>query len=505
LAVIGAGAMGAGIAASAVRAGIDVTLLDVDEAALAAGRRRVEAVLRRSVERGRLAGADADSAVRRLRTSPDLADAAGCAVAIEAVPERLELKRSVLAELGRVAPAAVLASNTSSISIGALADAAPVPERVLGLHFFNPPEAMRLVELVVTPRTDPAAAQAARGIAEAMGKTVVQVADGPGFLVNRCARPYYLEALRIVEDGIATPAQVDRICRLGGGFPMGPFELMDLIGIDVSLAVTRSMWEQSFGEPRWRPSPLQAHMVAAGRLGRKTGAGFRAGPNGADDAADPEPQPGAPAGPVVIAGDDVLARELRALARARGVTLAERAVTADALTIATTPEAVSHAPRGTIALACDVGGPEIRRGLRACGFGLVPPLAGVRIVELAQEAWTDPRGAHAAAALFGALGLAVEPVRDAPGLVLARIVAQLVNEAAFAGDAAVAAPELVDVAMTAALGYPRGPVAWGRLLGPERVVGVLDALWEHDRDPRYRVAPSLRRGSLDWPPPAADG
>ncbi|MFL5818745.1 MAG: 3-hydroxyacyl-CoA dehydrogenase NAD-binding domain-containing protein [Conexibacter sp.] len=298
LVVVGGGTMGAGIAALACRSGIATLLCEVDDVALAAGTQRVEAELERRVRRGRMSAQEAAQARRRLAPTIDLAAAQDADVAIEAVPERLELKREVLGRLARAAPAAVLASNTSSIPVAALAEALDAPERVLGLHFFNPPGAMRLVELVTTPSTGAAAAARARTLAEAMGKRVIAVADGPGFLVNRCARPYYLEALRIVEAGTATPAEVDRACE-GERFPMGPFRLMDTIGIDVSLAVTRSMWEQSGGEPRWRPSPIQERMAAAGELGRKSGRGFYAyGEDGGEHEATPRPS-GADAGAIV--------------------------------------------------------------------------------------------------------------------------------------------------------------------------------------------------------------
>lgn len=282
IAVIGGGTMGAGIAALACRRGIATVLCDVDDAAAWAGVRRVTDELARRVRRGRMTTAEADTAAALLTRSADLTAIAGARLVIEAVPEQLQLKRDLFARVEQIAPTAVLASNTSSIPIATIADAVDAPEQVLGLHFFNPPGAMRLVELVTTPATAADAARTARALAETMGKLVVTVTDGPGFLVNRCARPYYLEALRIVETGVATVPQVDGACE-AAGFPMGPFRLMDTIGIDVSLAVTRSMFEQSGGELRWRPSPIQELMAATGKLGRKSGRGFY---DYGDDAAD---------------------------------------------------------------------------------------------------------------------------------------------------------------------------------------------------------------------------
>ena len=195
---------------------------------------------------------------------------------IEAAPERLEIKRELFARLsdGIVADECVLATNTSSLLVTALAAAARRPERVVGMHFFNPPPVMRLLEVVAGAQSSERALALARAAGEAMGKHVIDAVDGPGFLVNRCNRPFGLEALKLLQERIAPIEEIDRICRMGGGFRMGPFELMDLVGVDVGLDVSRSFYEQSFGEPRWRPSPITVRTVAAGRLGRKSGRGY---------------------------------------------------------------------------------------------------------------------------------------------------------------------------------------------------------------------------------------
>ena len=217
----------------------------------------------------------ATRAIQHLRLEDSVDALAPCDLVIEAIPEQLDLKRDVLARIAAAAgPDCVLATNTSSLSVTAIAAGVPFPSRVVGMHFFNPPPLMPLVEVVAGLDTDRGAIASARATAEAMGKRVVVAADTPGFVVNRCNRPFTLEALRLVEEGIATPEQVDRICRLGGGWRMGPFELMDLVGIDVGVAVSESFYEQSYGEPRWRPSTLAARMAARGHLGRKTGQGW---------------------------------------------------------------------------------------------------------------------------------------------------------------------------------------------------------------------------------------
>jgi 3-hydroxybutyryl-CoA dehydrogenase len=263
--VAGAGTMGAGIAALAAGAGLEALLYDPDPAALARAP----------------AGPTPVSALR---------DLAACDLVIEAAPEDLEIKRALFGQLAEiVGDGCVLATNTSSLSVTALAAG---DERVVGMHFFNPPGKMRLLEVVAGDDSSAAAVDAARAAGEAMGKHVIVAADGPGFIVNRCNRPFSLEALRIVQERLATPEEVDRSCR-AGGFRMGPFELMDLVGLDVGLAVAKSFYEQSFGEPRWRPSPLVARLVAAGRLGRKSGRGWyeypRERPETPEASGDPDP------------------------------------------------------------------------------------------------------------------------------------------------------------------------------------------------------------------------
>jgi 3-hydroxybutyryl-CoA dehydrogenase len=273
--VVGAGTMGAGIAQLGALAGVDTVLHDPVGEALTKGAAAIEKNLDRGAERGRWSADDAAAARERLETVDALDGLAGCEFVIEAAPERLDLKRELFAELSRICGAEmVLATNTSSIPVTQLASAAADPANVIGLHFFNPAPLMKLVELIPALQSGQRAIAMARAVGEAMGKTVIVAADGPGFLVNRCGRPFGSEALRILQEGIADHERIDRIYRVGGGYRMGPFELMDLVGIDVGFEVAKSFTDLSFGEPRWKPNPLQAKMVAAGRLGRKTGRGW---------------------------------------------------------------------------------------------------------------------------------------------------------------------------------------------------------------------------------------
>ncbi|HET8976490.1 MAG TPA: 3-hydroxyacyl-CoA dehydrogenase NAD-binding domain-containing protein [Solirubrobacterales bacterium] len=288
--VVGSGTMGAGIAQIAAQGGMEAVLHDSDGAALEAGLERARAGLERSAEKGRLSGEAAASAIARLRAAPGMEALGGCRLVIEAAPERLDLKRELFAGLEAICdPGAVLATNTSSLSVTAIAAEAERPERIVGMHFFNPPPAMKLVEIVAGDESSEDALAAATEAGEAMGRTPIRARDAIGFVANRCARPFTLESLRMLGEGVAEHEEIDRVCRIGGGFRMGPFELMDLIGVEVNFAVAQSFWEQSFGEPRWRPHPLQQRMVASGRLGRKTGRGFYDyGGDGPHRAPDPE-------------------------------------------------------------------------------------------------------------------------------------------------------------------------------------------------------------------------
>jgi 3-hydroxybutyryl-CoA dehydrogenase len=274
LGVIGAGTMGAGIAQLGVLAGMDTLLHDPIEDALDHGVAQLEQNLKKGAERGRWSSDDAAAAAERLRPVRSVRELGDRELIIEAAPEKLDLKRELFEKLSdECDPGTVLATNTSSIPVTQLASASSEPENVVGMHFFNPAPLMKLVEVIAALQTGEHALEVARAAGEAMGKTVIDAVDGPGFLVNRCGRPFGSEGLRILQERLAGIEQIDEIYR-DGGYRMGPFELMDLVGIDVGYAVAQSFTELSFGEPRWKPNPLQAKMVAAGRLGRKTDGGW---------------------------------------------------------------------------------------------------------------------------------------------------------------------------------------------------------------------------------------
>jgi 3-hydroxybutyryl-CoA dehydrogenase len=267
--------MGAGIAQIAALGGYETFLYEIDEKQLERGLEMVRNGMRRGAERGRWSETEADDALERLRTDTLIEFLRGCDLVIEAAPEDLDLKRNLFDRLAAVCgPEAVLATNTSSLSVTAIASATPEPQRIVGMHFFNPPALMQLVEVVAGDESGEPALEFATEVARGMGRTPIRARDSVGFVANRCVRPFFLESLRMLAEGLAPHDEIDRTVRLGAGLRMGPFELMDLIGIDVNFEVARSFWEQSFGEPRWRPNPIHERMVTSGRLGRKTGRGF---------------------------------------------------------------------------------------------------------------------------------------------------------------------------------------------------------------------------------------
>ncbi|TDC56606.1 hydroxyphenylacetyl-CoA thioesterase PaaI [Jiangella ureilytica] len=469
--VVGAGTMGAGIAQVAAVAGHEVRVYDAADGAAAAAVETIFAHLARAVDKGRLLQEEAEDAATRLRAVGTLEDLAGCGLVVEAVVEDLEVKRALFAGLEAVCgPDAVLATNTSSLSVDAVAESLAAPARVAGLHFFNPAPLLPLVEVVSGARTDDGVADLLVATAAAWGKTPVRAASTPGFIVNRVARPYYGEAFRLLEAGSVDAATVDALLRESGGFRMGPFELADLIGHDVNLAVSRSVWEAFGRDPRFTPSVLQERLVADGRLGRKTGGGIYGG----DDAPRPAPSTAEPvaSGPTAWASSGGFDPSTPGWRAGNG-------------------DVELRLTDGRTAAQHTGGGPST-----VVLVDLALDRAAVRLGIAAPE-HAPKEHVEAAIGFLQGLGHAVTVLPDTPGLVVARTVATLAAAAADAVDSGVATAEDVDTAMRLGVNYPRGPYEWGSALGWQWVAGVLDALAAAEDPGRYRVSPQLRRRALE--------
>ncbi|OMI88350.1 3-hydroxyacyl-CoA dehydrogenase [Streptomyces sp. M1013] len=477
VAVVGTGTMGQGIAQVALVAGHPVRLYDAvpDRAREAAD--AIGARLDRLVEKERLTNAERDAARARLTAAETLDGLAGCALVVEAVVERLDVKQELFRALEDVVgDDCLLATNTSSLSVTAVGGALRVPGRFVGLHFFNPAPLLPLVEVVSGFATDAASATRAYETARAWGKTPVSCADTPGFIVNRIARPFYAEALAVYEDRGADPATIDAVLRESGGFRMGAFELTDLIGQDVNESVTHSVWQAFFQDVRFTPSLAQRRLVESGRLGRKSGQGWYDYRDGAER---PEPHTAGPAEApayVVVEGDLGPAAELVALIREAGVEVRpEDGYGAGRLVL----------PGGGTLRLTD-GEPPVSEDL--VHFDLALDYRAATRIALSASRRVRPGLLSEATGLFQALGKKVSVIGDVPGMIVARTVARIIDLAFDAVAKGVAAPEDVDTAMRLGVNYPLGPFAWSRRLGDTWAYYLLADL--HEWEPSGRCAPS---------------
>jgi 3-hydroxybutyryl-CoA dehydrogenase len=496
LGVVGAGTMGAGIAQVGLTSGFDVVLFDPIADALEPGRQRIETGIHRGLERALWTEEEADRSRSRLTLSSEIGTLAPCDLVIEAAPEQLAIKQHVFRDLDAVCSAeAMLASNTSSIPLTAIAAGTAHPERVVGLHFFNPVPLMRLVEVIAAEQTSEVTIKRATEVVEKLGKRSILAPDGPGFLVNRCGRPFYGESLRLLQEGVGDISQIDRICRIGGGFRMGPFELMDLVGIDVNFAVAESFFELSFGEPRWRPTALQARQVASGRLGRKTGRGWYEYGHGGHRPQDPSPPDsgGGDGRALSVLGANPLADHIRRLGTAAGFAVSDAKDASAVATFFTEPHAsaaeLSDAPCPIV--SCAAHSLAARRIRGVVGFNLANVPGGGRVVEFTRTSATTAGDAALSSKIASALGAHPEWVSDSPGLILGRLLAQVVNEAAFAYGEGLGTAQDIDTGVSIGLNYPRGPLAWGSEMGWDTVVDTLNGVWNERHEERYRVAPAL--------------
>ena len=508
IAVIGSGAMGAGIAQVAAAAGHVVKVYDTRPEAVSKAIADIAKVFQKLVEKERMSVADADAATARLRSAASLAEVADADLVVEAIVENLDVKRGLFAELeGVVGDHCILATNTSSISVTAIAAKLRLPQRLVGMHFFNPVPLMALVEVISGLATDAAVAQTVFDTGTAWGKNPVHAKSTPGFIVNRVARPFYAEGWRLLNEQAADAATIDAVMRESGGFRMGPFELMDLIGHDVNFSVTQSVFNAYFNDPRFTPSVLQQEMVNAGFLGRKSGRGFYQYGEGA---AAPQARAEAPqAKPeyvsytidpdVVGTSRDPVANALAERLRSAGIKVAHRKA----------PEGRSHAHGHAevepAAFHCNGAAIYLTDGRSATQrardnnhpdtvlFDLALDFGSAKRIALACSDQCSPAAFNSVVGLFQAAGFTVTRLDDVPGMAVMRTVAMLANEAADAVNQGVCSAAAADIAMQKGVNYPRGPLAWADAVGIDHVVHVLQHLAAGYGEDRYRVSPLLRR------------
>jgi 3-hydroxybutyryl-CoA dehydrogenase len=486
--IVGAGAMGRGIAQIAAQAGLDVLLFDLNAQAIEAARENLRQMWGKLAAKGKLSEQQAAESLARVAACADLQAMGKADLVIEAVVERLDVKTDLFRQLESiVSPECILASNTSSLSITAIAQACERPGRVLGYHFFNPVPLMKVVEVIDGLRSDPLAGDALMDLARRMGHTPVRAKDMPGFIVNHAGRGMNIEGLKTAQESVAPYYQVDAIMRDQAGFRMGPFELMDLTALDVSHPVMESIYHQFYDEPRFRPSPIAAVRTAGKLLGRKTGEGFYAYPDGQKQVPLEPPVPALPTGLKVWLAPyhSIGHKRAAALLKSLGASvIAAEAPPADALIIVTpygedTATVVGeHQLDGERTVALDTF------------FGLDQ---GKRRVLMCSVA-TQPKWRDAAHALFASDGSPVSVIDDSAGFIAQRIVAAIVNVASDIAQQSIATPSDIDQAVSLGLGYPKGgPLSMGDALGAAHILEILKAMHRVTGDMRYRPSPWLQR------------
>ena len=488
IAVVGTGAMGAGIAQVAAAAGHTVKLLDNRPGAAAKAVAGIRAQFEKMAAKGKLTATDAKAAGERLIPVEQLADLADAGLITEAIVENLEAKQTLYRDLEAiVGPDCIFGTNTSSISVTAIGAALKHPERLAGLHFFNPAPLMALVEIVSGLVTDKAIAETLFATAAAWGKTPVHAKSTPGFIVNRVARPYYAEALRLAHEGAADYATIDACCREAGGFRMGPFELMDMIGHDVNFAVTNSVWRAFYNDQRFLPSLLQQELVDAGFFGKKTRRGFY---DYREGAVKPEAQTEAaqtPVGKIVLIGESTATEALADRLQHCGLSFS-RAADSDGR-IAEIGRATIYVTDGRSATqrACESGVANTVLIDLALDYDKATRLA----LSTAQQC--EDLAASAAIGLLQAAGFAVSRFADVPGLAVMRTVAMLANEAADAVNQGVCDAKAADAAMRLGVNYPCGPLAWADAVGLPVIREVLANLGRTYGEDRYRISPLIQQ------------
>lgn len=487
IAVIGAGTMGAGIAQVAASAGHPVLLFDASPGAAQKGIDNTAKELEKLVQRGRVSALDSDALIARIIAVERIEELANATLFIEAITEHLEVKQQLFLQLESFASEhSIMATNTSSISITAIGSALKHPERLVGMHFFNPAPIMKLVEVISGLTTDCAVATNVYDTALAWGKQAVHAKSTPGFIVNRVARPFYAESLRVLQEGGSNPATIDAIMRECGGFKMGPFELMDLIGHDVNYAVTQSVFDAFYGDQRFLPSLIQKELLDAGFLGRKSGRGFY---DYAENTVQPEVDTCAPcAAPdqVEVAGQSAIADEFTELLNNAGIRVSR--TEADEFAIIT-QQATLKQSNGQMATVRALE--EETDNLILLDLALDYETASRLVICAADQA--SQSGIDEIIGLLQKTGKQVTQTDDVAGMCVMRTVCMIANEGADAVNQQVCSIEAVDIAMQGGVNYPAGPMAWADQIGVENVLDVLDNLSQNYGEDRYRPSALIIR------------
>ncbi|QQP87218.1 3-hydroxyacyl-CoA dehydrogenase [Entomomonas asaccharolytica] len=487
--IIGTGVMGAGIAQIAAQADIDVFLFDAREGGAQAAKDSLTKTLNKLVEKGKITEAAAKQSIDHLIVTSKIEELAPCDMVVEAIVENLDVKRGLVQQLEEILrPEAIIASNTSSLSVSAIAAGTKNPERVAGFHFFNPVPLMKVVEVIPGIKTDPAICDLLQDLAVKMGHTGVRAKDTPGFIVNHAGRAYGTEALKILGEGVATIGDIDRVLREGAGFRMGPFELLDLTALDVSHPAMESIYNQFYQEPRYRPHPLTRQMLVAGLLGRKVNEGFYRYDKGTMlNPAQPQPVPSVSNIPAVWLGVecDEDRKVLTDLVSKLGGTV-ETSTQPSANAICLLAPWGEDATTASIRYNVD---PE-----RTVCIDLLCNIEKHRTLMLTPITKTEIR--DAAHALFAKDEVSVTVIHDSNGFIVQRILAGIVNLACDIAQQQIASVKDIDLAVRLGLGYPNGPLAWGDILGAKRILTILERINAATGDPRYRPSPWLRRRAL---------
>lgn len=482
--VIGAGLMGSGIAQIAAQAGLSVLLYDKRPQAGAQSLKNIEKMLHKLADKGKISAEEVTKSKAKLQVVETLEALSACDLVIEAIIEHLDLKKELFTQLDKITrPDCILASNTSSLSVTAIAAACRRPERVAGYHFFSPVPLMKLVEIIATPLTESWVSQSLSSLANRMGHTPVHVKDTPGFIVNHAGRGFGTEALRILGESVADVSTIDRILRDAGHFRMGAFELLDLIGLDVSQPVMESIYHQYYQEPRFRPSPIARQQLDAGLLGRKSGRGFFNYDDSGKMQLTTETTPAIKGNtPIWLSHrNDTHRTEVLNLLEALKVPLDEGASPSEQSICLLLP------------LGEDTASSAVIEQLEPSRCIALDPLALRGRRTLMRNLLTSDETTRTAHALLASDGTPVSVINDSNGFVLQRVWAMIVNIACDMAQQGIATPADIDLAVKLGLGYPQGPFELGDHLGATTIIKILDTIYSSCRDPRYRPSPWLKR------------